>query len=51
MLKLAIAFVIYKLLPPPERATKGDKVVTAGVSLLGCVPAIHNLQVIRGLPK
>ena len=47
--KLIMAFVIYKLLPPPDKATKGDKVLTAGVTLFGCVPAVNNIRVIGQL--
>lgn len=50
LIKLAFAFITWKALPPIEEATKGDKFLGTTITVLGCVPAINNLNVIKGLP-
>lgn len=49
LFKFALAYIVYKLLPDAEHATKPDKMIAGAITLIGCVPAVHNLQVIRSL--
>jgi len=49
LLKLGIAYAIYKLLPPVEEATPTDKFAIGVMTVFGCVPAGSNIIVIRKL--
>ena len=52
ILKLSWAYVIYKVFDPKERPQGDlDKFAAGAVTVVGCVPAINNLSVIRSLPK
>src|SRR3990167_1352331 len=46
-IKLVFAYVIWKMLPPIEKADSKDKFVGGAVSVLGCVPAINNYNVYK----
>lgn len=47
-IKLAFAYAIYKIFPPEPHPR--DKTTLGALTLLGCVPAAHNVSVIRSLP-
>lgn len=49
LLKFMFAYVIYKAFADSEHTTSGDKAAIGAVTLLGCIPAAHNVKVIRGL--
>lgn len=50
-LKLAMAYAVYKVFDPAEREqTRTDKVAAGAVTMLGCLPAASNYNVIKGLP-
>lgn len=50
-LKLAMAYMVYTVFNPAEREQTGtDKVAAGAVTLMGCVPAASNYNVIKGLP-
>lgn len=47
-IKVAFAVAIWKAFN--RETTKGEKAALTGIALLGCVPAAHNVKVIRSLP-
>ena len=49
VIKFALAYAIWKLLPDYDKASENDKIATGAVTLLGCLPAANNLSVIKGL--
>lgn len=48
LFKLALAYVVYKVLP--EQPTDGERFAMTLASGMGCVPALSNINVIRGMP-
>lgn len=46
--KLLLAWFVYKALP--EKPTDGERVAMTLASGMGCVPAVSNINVIRGMP-
>ena len=51
LLKVAFAYFVYKTFDPAKRPQSDmDKFATGTVSVIGCIPAINNVNVIRGLP-
>lgn len=50
VLKLAFAYVVWKVFDPADRKQEPvDKFAAGAISVLGCVPAANNINVIRGL--
>ena len=47
-IKLLMAWIVYKVLP--EEPTDGDRFAMTIASGMGCVPALSNINVIRGMP-
>ena len=47
-IKLALAWIVYKALP--EKPTDGDRFAMTIASGMGCIPALNNVSVIRGMP-
>src|SRR3990167_11142227 len=50
LIKLAFAYIVWKALPDYDKSSSCDKFVAGAVTLLGCVPAVNNYNVIRSLP-
>ena len=50
LIKLAFAYIVWKALPDYNKSSSNDKFVAGAVTLLGCVPAVNNYNVIRSLP-
>lgn len=52
VLKLAFAYIAWRVFNPAERKQeKVDKFAAGAVSVMGCLPAVNNLNVIKDLPK
>ena len=47
-LKLALAWIVYKVLP--EKPTDGERFAMTFASGMGCIPALSNVNVIRNIP-
>lgn len=47
-IKLLLAYIVYTALP--ENPTDGDRFAMTIASGMGCIPALNNVSVIRGMP-
>lgn len=47
--KLAFAYFIWKVFPPEDKMTTGEKVGAGALTIIGCAPVPGNIKVIRGL--
>ena len=48
MIKLLMAWIVYKVLP--EKPTDGERFAMTIAAGRGCIPALNNVSVIRGMP-
>ena len=49
LIKFAFAYVIWKAIPKYEEANKAERFAAGAMTVLGCVPALNNYNVYKGL--